>query len=138
MTAFYDLDRANARLGEVRPLLETLQRQRLQLIELRERAVSVHEASGAPERESGGSADEQARHLELRIQALVDQMQAGVARLDEWSIQLRDIEAGLIDFPALVAGRQVWLCWRLGEERVAWWHELGTGFGGRRRLEDLA
>jgi hypothetical protein len=50
---------------------------------------------------------------------------------------LREIETGLIHSPALVAARQVWLCWRLGEDDVAWWHELGDGFGGRQALADL-
>lgn len=138
MGAFYDLDRANDRLVELQPLLETLQAQRLELIRLREAAVAVHEKKGAGEREGGGSASPEARRLELRMQALIDQMQAAVSQLDQWSIQLRDIETGLIDFPALVSGRQVWLCWRLGEGQVEWWHELSTGVAGRQRLEDLA
>ena len=62
----------------------------------------------------------------------------GVARIDELSITLREIETGLVDFPALVNGRQVWLCWRLGEGDVEWWHELSDGFGGRRPLIELA
>jgi hypothetical protein len=73
----------------------------------------------------------------MRMQGLVDQMQAAVIEVDSWGIVLRDIQTGLVDFPALVAGRQVWLCWRLGEDEVGWWHELSEGFGGRRRLEDL-
>ena len=52
-------------------------------------------------------------------------------------ITLRDIERGLIDFPALVGGRQVWLCWQLGETDVGFWHELETGFGSRRPLIEL-
>ena len=71
------------------------------------------------------------------MQGVIDQMQAGVARIDELGITLREIETGLIDFPALVAGRQVWLCWRLGEGNVEWWHELGDGFGGRQTLAEL-
>jgi len=71
------------------------------------------------------------------MQGVIDQMQAGVARIDELGITLRDIETGLIDFPALVTGRQVWLCWRLGEDDVAWWHELTTGVAGRRSLAEL-
>ena len=49
------------------------------------------------------------------MQGLIDQMAAGVARIDALGLTLRDIERGLVDFPALVTGRQVWLCWRLGE-----------------------
>src|SRR5205814_8885486 len=75
--------------------------------------------------------------LRLRMQGIIDQMQASVARLEELSITLRDIKTGLIDFPALVAGRQICLCWRLGEDQIEWWHELSEGFGGRRRLSEL-
>ena len=75
--------------------------------------------------------------LTARMQAVIDQMQAAVARLDEWGITLRDIPSGLVDFPALVTGRQVWLCWRLGEDDVAWWHELTAGVAGRRPLAEL-
>ena len=74
----------------------------------------------------------------MRMQGIVDQMQAAVGQIDDWGITLREIESGLIDFPALVSGRQVWLCWRLGEDDVAWWHELTTGFGSRQPLSDLA
>jgi hypothetical protein len=65
-------------------------------------------------------------------------MQAGVVRIDELGITLREIESGLIDFPALASGRQIWLCWRLGEGDIGWWHELNDGFGGRRALADLS
>ena len=49
------------------------------------------------------------------MQGLIDQMAAGVARIDALGLTLRDIEHGLVDFPALVSGRQVWLCWQRGE-----------------------
>jgi hypothetical protein len=80
----------------------------------------------------------EAQRIRLRMQGIVDQMAAAVARIDALGITLRDIERGLIDFPALVAGRQVWLCWELGEDAVGYWHELDTGFGSRRPLIDLA
>ena len=83
-------------------------------------------------------ADQRAELIRLRMQGIVDQMAAAVARIDALGITLRDIERGLIDFPALASGRQVWLCWELGEERVDFWHELDTGFGSRRPLAELA
>jgi hypothetical protein len=85
--------------------------------------------------EPGGVGD--ARRIRLRMQGVIDQMQASVSQIDQWGISLRDIESGLIDFPALVTGRQVCLCWRLGEGPIDWWHELGTGFAGRRPLSEL-
>ena len=132
MTTFYSIDDANAALVEVEPILNALRDEREELILLRDRALAG--------RADGGDAAEikaEERRLRLKMQGLIDQMQAGVVRLDELSVTLRDIESGLIDFPALVSGRQVWLCWRLGEGPVEWWHELETGFGSRQRLIDL-
>lgn len=84
-----------------------------------------------------GANDPEVRILRLRMQGVIDRMQAGVVRIDELGVTLREIETGLIDFPALASGRQIWLCWRLGEGDIAFWHELGDGFGGRQALVDL-
>lgn len=144
MTRFYDIDEANDQLPEVEGILSALRDQREELIKLRdealERSESVEAAAGDVARSPGGDIptdNADIRVLRLRMQGVVDRMQAGVARLVELSITLRDIETGLIDFPALVNGRPVWLCWRLGEDRVDWWHELSTGFSGRQRISDL-
>lgn len=136
MTRFFDIDDANATLVEVGPLLATLADQRLELIRLRDRSMA---AAGGGSGEPDDAVDEaEARRLRLRMKGVIDQMAAAVARVDALGITLRDIERGLIDFPALVSGRQVWLCWQLGESDIAWWHELDSGFGSRRRLADLA
>lgn len=156
MTRFFDLDEANELIPEVRTILESLRDERAELIRLRDQALLIEAAADAPTEapteanvggkgrlvDPGESDDDAARAAErrvlrLRMQGVIDQMQAGVARIDAFGITLREIETGLIDFPALVAGRQVWLCWRLGEEDVAWWHELGDGFDGRQALVDL-
>jgi hypothetical protein len=64
-------------------------------------------------------------------------MTESVAQIDAWGITLRDISTGLIDFPALANGRPIWLCWRLGEGPIEWWHEHDTGFSGRQPLAEL-
>jgi hypothetical protein len=138
---FYDIDRANARLAELRRTLLGLQSMREEVVALRDRIVALN----APALTGGSSGTasrslevrEETQRLKLRMQGLVDQMQAAVIEIDEWGIQLRDIQTGLVDFPALVSGRPVWLCWRLSEERVGWWHEVDEGFDGRQRIEDL-
>lgn len=144
MPAFYDLDRADARLPELRETLLMLRGLRSEVIVLRDRIVvldaSAPVAGGVASTPAGTSraaAEEETRLLRMRIQGLIDQMQAAVAQIDAWGIQLREIETGLVDFPALVSGRPIWLCWRLGEDRVGWWHEVTEGFDSRRRLEDL-
>ena len=127
MTRFYDIDDANAALPELDGILTTLAEQRAELVRLRDEVT----ADDKPEAE-------ELRRVRLRMQGLVDQMAAGVARIEELGVTLRDIPHGLIDFPALVNGRQVWLCWRRGEADVEHWHRLDTGFAGRRPLSELA
>jgi hypothetical protein len=160
VTRFFDLDEANAALPEVRTILESLRDERAELIRLRDLVVerqapeetpsetptqaNVGRTRRSPEPEpaepaerEGSPGDPEVRVLRLRMQGVIDQMQAGVARIDELGITLREIETGLIDFPALASGRQIWLCWRLGEDDVDWWHGVEEGFAGRRRLADL-
>ena len=54
--------------------------------------------------------------------------------LQNLGIELKDYFIGLIDFPCRMDGREVYLCWRLGEPEVAYWHELDAGFAGRQKL----
>jgi hypothetical protein len=138
VTTFFDIDAANRTLIEVEPLLANLADQRLELIRLRDRTLAAHQAAGVGGSESVEPMDEaEARRIKLRMQGVIDQMAAAVARIDVLGITLRDIERGLIDFPAMASGRQIWLCWQLGEGPIAFWHELDTGFGSRRPLIEL-
>ena len=50
-------------------------------------------------------------------------------------IQIKDVERGLVDFPALIGGREVFLCWEKDEESIEHWHDLDTGYAGRERIE---
>jgi hypothetical protein len=133
MTRFYAIDEANAAIPDVERILIALRDQREDLVTYRDRALGLTPEDGeAPE-----EAAEELRRIRLRMQGLIDQMQAGVARLVEMDITLRDIKIGLIDFPALVAGRPIWLCWRLGEPAVEHWHGHDEGFASRRPLDEL-
>ncbi|MBF8289094.1 MAG: hypothetical protein HW391_62 [Chloroflexi bacterium] len=134
MTRFYSIDEANAALPDVEHILVSLRDQREELIRLRDLVAEAQSGSPATAR---GTTTADTRTLRLRMQFLIDQMQAGVGGLVERDITLREIETGLIDFPAMANGRQIWLCWRLGEDDVDWWHELGDGFSGRAHLADL-
>jgi hypothetical protein len=141
---FYDIDRANDRLPELRETLLSLRALKSEVVALRDRIVELNApviatatAGTAVDGPTTAEAEAETQRLRMRMQGLVDQMIATVAQIDSWSIQLREIESGLVDFPALVAGRPVWLCWRLGEDEIGWWHEVSEGFASRRRLEDL-
>jgi hypothetical protein len=134
VSRFYAIDEANAALPEVERILTALRDQREELIALRDRVVA---ASPPDDETPTAGVAEKIRLLRLGMQGLIDQMQAGVARLIELDITLRDIATGLIDFPALVSGRPIWLCWRLGETEVANWHPHDEGYDTRRPLSEL-
>ena len=67
---------------------------------------------------------------------LMDMLQLNVQlrRLQEMGIQIKDFERGLLDFPHLRDGREVFLCWELDENDIEFWHEIDAGYAGRERL----
>src|SRR5215218_11121690 len=105
MTRFYDLDAANAAVPELDGIMSRLADQRAELVRLRDEVL----ARGGTTEGAPAAVGNSLRLTRLRMQGLIDQMAAGVARIDAMGITLRDIEKGLVDFPALVSGRQVWL-----------------------------
>ncbi len=146
VSRFYSLDTANALVPDLVVVTERLREQRQELVGLRDAyrdregvvLIDVIAAAEDPAAEADDpDVDPELRRLRLRMRGIVDQMQADVAWLDERDIVLRDITTGLVDFPALVSGRKVWLCWHLGERAVAWWHGVDEGFAGRRPLQAL-
>jgi hypothetical protein len=64
------------------------------------------------------------------------QLRDAVAELQELEVVLRDLDRGLLDFPSLRDGREVYLCWQDGEDAIGFWHEPEAGFAGRRPLDD--
>jgi hypothetical protein len=62
------------------------------------------------------------------------ELQQGIAAFDQRGIVLRDLDSGLIDFPSLRDGTEIYLCWIDGETDIEFWHELDAGYAGRRRL----
>ncbi len=68
-----------------------------------------------------------------------DQMSAAIletlAKIQETGCVVKDLEEGLVDFPSVVEGQEAFLCWKLGEKRIEYWHGLEEGFAGRKRLD---
>ena len=58
-----------------------------------------------------------------------------VHRIQDLGVQIKDLSVGLMDFPAMHEGHEVLLCWRYGEERVEFWHEIEAGFAGRQVID---
>ncbi len=114
---------ANAALEEVRPML-------LQLREARDRLTDaeLHELlAGSAPSNGGGDAGRQVGEAFLQVRELL-------AELLQRGIVVRDVDRGLVDFPAIREDREVYLCWELGEEEIGYWHELDAGYRGREPL----
>ena len=58
-----------------------------------------------------------------------------LAELDEIGVQVKDLEKGLLDFPSVMDGKTVLLCWKLGEKEIGFWHSVEDGFAGRKPLD---
>jgi hypothetical protein len=122
----YTLAEASALIGPLGRLIEDLRAARRTLA-AREQAGERSAAGG-----TNGGGDEDA--AEFARAALT--VSRGTAQIERWGVVVRDLDSGICDFLAERDGRDVWLCWRVGEDRIAWWHELEAGFAGRRPLDE--
>lgn len=85
------------------------------------------------------ASERRARELEREAQGIAEEIDGCIRELRDLGLEYRlPLDSGLVDFPGEMDGRAVWLCWRYGEEHVAWWHERDAGFAGRRPLAHLA
>jgi hypothetical protein len=85
----------------------------------------------------GGSIVHYVQTARLRFERdhLAKAVQTAVERIGETGCVVKDLEAGLLDFPALIDNEEVFLCWRLGEDRIRFWHRQDEGFAGRKPLD---
>jgi hypothetical protein len=118
----YTRETANLLLDEVRERLVRLQQAYVE--------VAGHRSSMASSA-GGNGGDAGASRWLASSRTAADEL----AWFRDRGIVVRDIEQGLIDFPGLREGRQIYLCWRLGEDAVNFWHDRETGFAGRQPLE---
>jgi hypothetical protein len=122
-TRHYTLDEANAALGSVQEAIASLReaRQGLSDEEAREALAEAGPQNG------GGDPGRVVSEAFM-------QLRAALAQLQDAEVVLRDLDRGLVDFPALRDGREVYLCWLEGEEEIGYWHDLEAGFAGREPL----
>lgn len=128
----FTLEEANAVLPRLSILMERLQRAALSLhAELRSLAAESETDLAALSTEELLRQRPAARNLAEELESVVDEIQAA-------GVVLKDIQLGLIDFPAEREGEVVYLCWQFGEPEVAFWHRLEDGFAGRQPLPGSA
>jgi hypothetical protein len=123
---------ANSALSEVRAAAERVVALRGRMRELeRTQGELVTAIAG----NGGGYAAGDLNDAQTELLSLAEAVAACVDRLEEIGVVLKDLDLGLLDFPALRDGEEVELCWRVGEEAVTTWHRIGEGFAGRKPID---
>jgi hypothetical protein len=119
----YTREEANALLPQVRQWLERLNHLRRELERFDKRLSGLMN----PGHDVGGEL------VNNWIRALAE-MQEVLSEFQKRQILIKDLERGLVDFPAIISGKEVFLCWEQDEEDIEFWHDLDAGYGGRERL----
>jgi hypothetical protein len=138
MARYYNVDEANARVPELTAIFSAVMQLRVQLKRLFKR---LETAGHAPSTESldaalpAGTPATVARDRAV-FKALVEQVSDSLREVEQLGASVKDVEIGLCDFLASREGREVLLCWKFGEAAVTHWHDLESGFAGRRPLTD--
>jgi hypothetical protein len=129
----FTAEQANAALPEIRPLVERLVERRADLLVATARLAELSAGVAG----NGGRIDPAQRSAFADAAAAAQEgLRAAVEALAQAGVVVKDLDAGLIDFPSEREGRPVFLCWQLGEDEVRFWHGLDEGFAGRKPLRE--
>ncbi|MDE2823082.1 MAG: DUF2203 domain-containing protein [Chloroflexota bacterium] len=127
----YTHEEAEGALPWVRDAIDAMRVATLELLDARTKLSALLETI----RSNGGSThDEEVHDLRSRVEKSTESLRQPLEEFENREIIIRDLQRGLIDFPALRDGREIYLCWLYGEDRIDFWHELDTGFAGRQPL----
>ncbi len=125
MSQYFTLQEANETLNTIRPLMDEVQRIRDKILQHQPEAwTSIEKSVG-----NGGN-----RTLSRMVQDF-EKLDALVHQIQDTGVLIKDINIGLMDFPALRHGHEVYLCWQYGEGEIAFWHEVEAGYAGRQPIE---
>jgi len=136
-----DFETKRFTLDEAQSLLPVLESLLNRAIEARRAAEKIGEELQALNHKiflSGGmfldvdSLRKRRKAYDAQLQTVKDSL----AEIDAIGVQVKDLDTGLLDFPCLVDGETVLLCWKMGESRIEFWHSLDGGFAGRQPLDD--
>jgi hypothetical protein len=127
----FTAEEANGALTEVRPLVERMVEQRRLHVEALERQ---EELEGHIRGNGGGIPPAELADTAAEVERLARELAKVVDEIAALGAEVKDLDEGLIDFPAHRRGETVLLCWKLGEDEIRYWHAVEDGFAGRRPL----
>ena len=127
----FTLDEANSLLFKLEPLVHRLMVKRQ---ELREQQQVLAEFQALVSKNGGAFPGEKLAQAKREGERLTGEIQEGVQQIESWGCVVKDLDHGLVDFLTHRGQEQVFLCWRLGEPEIRFWHGLKEGFAGRKPL----
>ena len=127
MPQYFTLQEANEALISIRPWMDEVQSIRREILAHQPEIWSVMEKSAG----NGGNP------TLSRMVKTFDRLDALIHSIQDTGALIKDINTGLLDFPALRDEREVYLCWKYGEGDIAYWHEIADGFAGRRSIDNF-
>lgn len=127
MPRYFTLQEANETLNLIRPLMDEVQAIRIKILKNQPEAWPTIEKSAG----NGGN-----RALSNMVQDF-EKFDALIHRIQDMNVLIKDINLGLLDFPALKNEREVYLCWQYGEADIAFWHEVEAGYAGRQPIDSF-
>ena len=130
----FTLDEANAMLPLVRAITSDLVKLSREVVDRRQRFSHVMAERPEPKYSSGDPYDDELAQVEQELERDAQRLREYVDELRELGVEPKGAIEGLIDFPAMVDDRIVYLCWKIGEPEVLHWHELEAGYAGRQAL----
>lgn len=131
---YFSLEEANKALPLVKAIASDIVRQYRLVEDLQQRLSGVRRD---PRRASSDVYSEELAQSQSELEAEEEKLRTFIEELKNLGVELKS-EDGLCDFRSRRDGRDIYLCWRLGEPEVMYWHELDAGFAGRQRLTSRA
>jgi len=119
------------------PEIETILREAVSLKSQYQEAEQAIAAFAQRVAMQGGVVVDRASILQSRAQrdGLGVRLKEAMERLEQYGCVVKDLDIGLVDFPTLFHGREVYLCWRMGETGIRYWHGVDEGFAGRKQID---
>ncbi len=127
----FSRDEAESTLPEIAPLLWKARDLKKQHDESQAKLIALqNQAKG-----NGHGIDADLARARSGVEQTGIEINEIIQRINKMGIEVKDVEMGLVDFRSNINGREAYLCWKLGEEHIAWWHDLDTGYASRQPLD---
>ena len=131
---YFSVEEANHALPLVRSIVGDIVSFHTDLHARSDRLQAVKRRNSALRGSMPPEFNEELAQMEIDLDRDAEKLQGFIAELEALGVELKDLSKGLVDFPGLIDGREVCLCWMQGESEVAFWHEVNAGFMGRQSL----